>query len=375
MRDHPAGDIAVIGGGVIGLSIAFELASRGANVTLYERGELGKEASWAAAGMLAPRTEQMADAAMRELCEASLARYPAFVERVVEASGVDPHLRLDGMLRPAFTNEALEFLTERACEVRASGYPASILERERALREEPALSARVCGALLVHGEGQIDNRRLMHALAAACEARGVRVRANAGTVALEADARRVLGVRTREGFAAAQVVVNAAGAWAGALPGAPAQTVAPVHAVKGEMLCISVPTGFLRHAIWAPECYLVPRGDGRLLVGATVRRSDSFDVRVTAGGMQTLLHGAVTACPALSDFTVSEAWAGLRPGTPDERPFLGPTSLTGYVLACGHYRNGILLAPQTAHLVADYVESGDVSALSEFSLERRSIPA
>lgn len=356
-----SGDVAVIGAGIVGLAVAFELAGRGASVRVYDTREPAKAASWAAAGMLAPRTEHLSDTALRELCEASLAQYPDFVHAVREASGVDPHLRLDGILHASYSEESFANLASWRTDLERGGHRADLLSREETLRVEPALGKHVTGALLVHGEGQVDNRRLGRALTAACQARGVRLHTGVQSLSVECDARRVLGIRTDLGYVPTGAVVNAAGAWASQIDGVPEQCRPGVHPVKGEMLAIEIPVGFMRHTTWIPRGYLVPRSDGRLLIGATAKNS-GFDTRVTAGGVEALLHAAVEAVPALRDFTVSETWAGLRPATADERPFLGGTPLQGYFLACGHYRNGILLAPATARLLANALEgSGGVS--------------
>jgi glycine/D-amino acid oxidase-like deaminating enzyme len=209
---------------------------------------------------------------------------------------------------------------------------------------------------------------LGRALIAACKARGVRLYTGARTLAVECDSRRVLGVRSDIGYLAAAAVVNAAGAWAARIDGVPPAYVPAVYPVKGEMLAIEVPVGFIRHTTWVPDGYLVPRPDGRLLVGAT--SSDcGFDDRVTAGGIERLLKSVLAAVPSLANFTISETWAGLRPATTDERPWLGATPLGGYFVACGHYRNGILLAPATARLLADAVADGR-SVPEEFAFGR-----
>lgn len=363
-----SGDVAVIGAGIIGLSVAFELAGRGASVRVFDTSQPAMAASWAAAGMLAPRTEHIEDAALRRLCEDSLAGYPAFSASVHEASGVDPHLRLDGIVHAAFTDEAYERLRAWGSQLAANGHDAHILTREQTLQAEPALGKSVTGALLVGGEGQIDNRRLGRALAQACRTRGVRLHTGVRTLSLDCDSRRVLGIRSDLGYVGASAVVNAAGAWAARIDGVPQACVPAVYPVKGEMLAIEIPVGFMRHTTWVPSGYLVPRTDGRLLVGATAKDS-GFDERVTAGGIESLLRAAVSAVPGLAEFTISETWAGLRPGTADGRPFLGYTALDGYYLACGHYRNGILLAPATARLLADAVEKG-AAVPSDFGLTR-----
>jgi glycine oxidase len=228
----------------------------------------------------------------------------------------------------------------------------------------------------VECEGQIDNRRLGRALQAACAALAVAIDVDAGPVALEADARRALGVRTPAGFRPASAIVNATGAWAGELEGVPAEARVPVVPVKGQMLALAAPKGLVRGVLWVPGAYLVPRDDGRLLVGATVEDA-GFDVRVTARGQRQLLDAALGALPSLGDSTISESWAGLRPGSPDGKPFVGATALGGYFVATGHYRNGILLTPATALAVADALEgkpaAPDTVGLSPLRLTKEAV--
>ena len=212
------------------------------------------------------------------------------------------------------------------------------------------LGGGVRGAVYVANEAHVDNRRLGRALVAACTAAGVRFERTAG-VSVEADARRVRGIRTEHGFRAAAAIVNAAGAWAGQLDGVPDAARVAVRPVAGEMLALAVPKGFTRGLVWSQHVYLVPRDDGRLLIGATVVERD-FDVRVTARGVQALLDVALRIAPVLGTFALVETWAGLRPASHDGRPYLGRTAIDGYYVAGGHYRNGILLTPITAQAVA-----------------------
>jgi glycine oxidase len=367
MRDR-SGDVVVVGAGLIGLALAFELAERGASVRVYERAEPARAASWAGAGMLAPYTERIANEALLALCADSLAEYPAFTARVRDAGGIDAHLRLDGVLYAAFEPAGLEALREHACALEARSINCTMLDHTSALAAEPWLGAGLVGALLKNGEGHVDNRRMGRALVAACEARGVRIE-QASSIGVECDARRILGVRTDRGFVAARAIVNACGAWASRLDGVPSSCIPPIEPVKGEMIALSVPVGFVRRATWVPGAYLVPRDDGRLLIGATVE-STGFDERVTAEGIHGLLHAALAAAPSLGAFSATESWAGLRPGTPDELPVLGPTPIEGFFLATGHYRNGILLAPATARLIADSIENGNAATLEPFSIGR-----
>ena len=368
------GDVVIVGAGLIGLSIAWELALRGATVRVFDRAEPAGGASWAAAGMLAPFTEHVEDAPLLNLCLESLAQYPGFVERLRDESGVDAHLRLDGILDVAFDAKRATELQARGARLRARGFTCEWHDRIRLHLSEPALDPMACGGLFVNGEGSVDNRRLGRALAAACLARGVSIVGGAGEVAIECDSRRARGVRSTRGFTPAGAIVNAAGAWAARIPGVPAPFVPPIEPVKGQMLALAVPDGLVRRTTWVPGAYLVPREAGRLIVGATVERV-GFDERVTARGQHQLLDAVLAAAPALGGFAVTEAWSGLRPATQDGRPILGASGLDGLWLATGHYRNGILLAPVTGRLLADAIEGAPRSALAPFGLERTRMEA
>jgi glycine oxidase len=361
-------DVAVVGAGLIGLGVAYELAKRGATVTVYDHAEPARAASWAGAGMLAPFSEEMPDDAMLALCRDSLAMYPAFVDELRERTGVDARFRRDGTLHVALDDARLAELAAHAATFRANGGDVVLLDRAETLAREPMLAKDLAGALFVANEAQVDNRRLGRALVAACTALGVRFEQVDG-LALECDARRVRGLRTARGFTAAATVINAAGAWANELDGVPEAARVPVRPVAGEMLAIAVPSSAMRALVWLGHRYLVPRGDGRLLVGATVE-DRGFDARVTAAGMHDLLDAALAVAPALASFAVVETWAGLRPGSHDGRPYLGPTVLDGYVVATGHYRNGILLTPITARLIADVVSEGNANAPAAFDPRR-----
>lgn len=358
--------IVVIGAGLVGLAIAHELALRGATVRVIDAGEPAGAASWAGAGMLAPFTESLGHGPYEDLCARSLALYPAFVRALFERGGVDARLRLDGILEVAFAPCDAARLRERVARRSAA---ARYLARDEVLRLEPALSGGVVGAAFCEAEGSVDNRRLGRALLAACAALDVRVDAHVPGVALEADARRVLGVRGPDGFIPATQVVNATGAWAGSLRGVPDRARVPVVPVKGQMLALAMPRDFVRRTTWVPGAYLVPRNDGRLLVGATVEAA-GFDRRVTARGVRALLEAALTGMPALAELSIAETWAGLRPGTPDGLPYLGETEIAGYYVASGHYRNGILLAPVTAALMADALAGNAAPSLAPFSPRR-----
>jgi glycine oxidase len=361
-------DVAVVGAGLIGLGVAYELAKRGVGVTVFDRDEPARAASWAGAGMLAPFSEELPDAAMLALCREALAMYPAFVDELRERSGVDVRFRRDGTLHVALDGARLAELAVHAETYRRNGGEVTMLDRSDVLAREPLLAKSLAGAAFVANEAQVDNRRLGRALLAACGSLGVRFERVDG-VALECDARRVRGLRTQHGFTSAGTVVNAAGAWAGELPGVPDDVRVPVHPVAGEMLAIALPRGAMRALVWLGHRYLVPRDDGRLLVGATVDER-GFDARVTAAGLHDLLDAALAVAPALAGFAVVETWAGLRPGSADGRPYLGATALEGYVVAAGHFRNGILLAPVTARLIAELIVDGRADGLGPFAPTR-----
>jgi len=366
MLSKVGGDVIVVGAGLIGLAIANELAARGATVRVFDLGEPGAGASWAGAGMLAPYAERIDDEAMLALCQRSLALYPDFVRGLEDETGIDAELRLDGIVEAAFDEERLDALREHADLCAAHGIDARVLERGDAMLAEPSLGRHLRGAMIVGKQGYVDNRRLGRALREACRRRGVTVDAPLQHLSVECDARRVRGVRTSLGFASADVVINAAGAWAAHIDGVPAHAAPRVFPVKGQMLALAAPVGFLRRTTWVPGAYFVPRSDGRLLIGATVEEA-GFDQHVTAAGIRTLLDAALSAAPALGAFTITESWAGQRPGSPDGRPIIGPTPVDGLIVATGHYRNGILLTPETAKLVASFVETGDAHPLAEFA--------
>jgi glycine oxidase len=362
-------DVAIAGAGLIGAGIAYELAKAGATVTVFDRDEPARAASWAGAGMLAPFSEELPDRAMLALCRTSLRMYAPFASELLERTGVDVKLAACGTLHVALDDASLARLHAAAPAYRTNGGDVTILDRAGVLEREASVSRGVIGGVFVANEAQVDNRRLGRALLAACEHLGVRFE-RSSELSIETDARRVRGVRTARGFVPANTVVNAAGAWAGGLAGVPEQARIPVVPIAGEMLAIAVPRSFARALIWFGHTYLVPRADGRLLVGATVV-DRGFDARVTAGGVQALLDQALLAVPALGDFALVETWAGLRPGTPDKRPYLGATCIDGYFVAAGHYRNGILLTPATARALAQTIATGRTDVdLAAFSPNR-----
>lgn len=346
-------DVVVIGGGVIGCAAARALALRGLRTAIVERGGSGRNASWAAAGMLSPLAEADRAGAFLDLLRASRRLYPSFVRELEEESGASVAYRDEGTLLVALDDSDEERLRRRYAWQRDAGLPVEWMEGEAARRLEPGLSERTRSALRFAEDHQVDNRLLYAALERAAERAGVDVR-QAEAVRLVTEEGRAAGVMLGGGeeVRAAWVVV-AAGAWSGGLQGLPREI--PVRPVHGELLALEAVGQSLRHVLDSPRVYLVPRLDGRVIVGATMEEV-GFERRVTAGGMNRLLGAAMELVPELGGAAVVETWSGHRPGTPDGRPILGPDpDVPNLVYATGHYRNGILLTPITAEIVEDII--------------------
>jgi glycine oxidase len=344
-------DAVIIGGGVIGLSIARELRCAGVGrVVVIERGDLGHAASHAAAGMLAPQAEADARDAFFHLAHESRRIYRSFAAELLEETGVDIELDETGILYLAFTDEELDALARRFAWQRGAGLAVERLSAGEILDREPHLSHAVRGGLFFPEDGQVENRRLTHALAAACAKRRVTLLTETEVSGIETDRESAAissGVRavvTSRGRISTELVIVAAGAWASEFNARDSDAFR-IEPVRGQMLCFTATPPVVRHVIYSPRAYLVPRKDGRLLVGATVERA-GFDARVTAHGLHALTAGALEISTHIGDLPFREAWAGLRPHAPDGLPVIGRSPrINGVILATGHYRNGILLAP------------------------------
>lgn len=347
--------IVVIGAGLVGLSVAYELAKRGAEVRVVEAYDSAASPSWAGAGRLAPFTDSEGGEQEENFLATALGLYQVFVKELHKRTGVDPCLRIDGIIEVAYDEAASVRLHDRAESLVARGIHAHWFEPDEVRRLEPSLGPAMVGASLIEDEGHIDNRQLGHALRMACVDVGVRLEEQAGPVALEADDRRVLGVRSGGKFVAAETVVNAAGAWAGELRGVPPHVRIPIEPVRGQLLFVTTPRRLLARVLSVPGAYMIPRTDGTVVIGEAVEEA-GFDTRVDPAATQRLRDAAVRAIPAISELPISETWAGLRPRSPNGRPFIGATALEGYFVAAGHYRNAILLAPATALALANVIE-------------------
>jgi glycine oxidase len=350
-------DVAVIGGGVIGLAIAWRAAQRGHSVCVLERGALGAGASHVAAGMLAPVTEADAgELALLELGLRSARLWPPFAAQLSEAAGADPGLRRCGALVVARDRDEAEALDRELALRHELGLDAQRLLPSAARRLEPALAPTIRLALDVPGDHAADPRALVLALAEAARRAGVKLRTGARVERVEQRAGRVTGVVLAGGeVVRSSRIVAAAGAWTGAVDGLPP---IPLRPVKGQILRLRDPAGagLLERIVRFEGGYLVPRGDGRYVLGATMEER-GFDTTVTAGGLYELLRDAGELVPGSRELVVEEMAAGLRPATPDNAPLLGPSEeLAGLHWATGHHRNGILLAPVSAEIVVAGLE-------------------
>ena len=354
-------DVAVIGGGVIGLSIAWRAAERGLEVALFDDAP-GRASSAAAAGLLAPVTEvHYGEQALLELALASARGYPDFVAQVEQVSGKDVGYRSSGTLMVARDADDAGEIERLRRYQETLGLDVQRLTSRECRKLEPALSPRVRGGIFVSGDHSIDNRALTEALVAACKRAGVRfVHAHAARIDLRSES--VSGVRTAAGDrVACSKVVLAAGCWSGSLEGLPAEALPPVRPVKGQLLYLHGPR-LIERNIRGLEVYVVPRSDGRIAVGATVEEM-GFDLKVTAGAAYDLLRAAHELLPAVSELELAETVVGLRPGSPDNAPMLGESSIEGLIIATGHYRNGILLTPITAESIVELLATGRVPPL------------
>lgn len=364
---------AIIGGGVIGLSIGWRLAQAGCAVDVFERGEAGKGASWAAAGMLAAGVEtEPGELALHALCRASQDSWPGFAAELEAASGQRVELRQEGTLMVALNRDDTAQLRYTYDFQLKHGIALEWLTGGQARQREPHLHPTLAAAVYCAKDHQVENRKLVRALRTAFLAAGGKLHEHSDVSAIDIQAGRASGVVLGDKHIAADVVVLAAGAWSGDVAGLPPSAKPPVRPIKGQMLALRMDPAapLLRHVVWTPRVYLVPREDGRLIVGATTEER-GFNGDLTAGGVYTLLEGAWRALPAVEELPIDEMWVGFRPGSRDDAPLLGPGEIDGLVYATGHHRNGILLTPVTADALARYILSGEIAeAIQPFGIAR-----
>ncbi|BBK31672.1 glycine oxidase [Stella humosa] len=344
----------MVGGGICGLAAAWRLAEAGARVHVLDAGEIGHGATWAAGGMLAAALEaEPGEEGMAELARHSQALWPGWAARLASVTGIDVAYRGEGTLHMAASRDELAALNHRYRFLRRLGLPVEWREAA-ALRDlEPALSPDVVGAIAAPGDHQVDPRAVVPALAAAILAAGGRLSERTPVAAIEPDGGG-WAIRTADGARQrADHLVLAAGAWSAGIAGLPPSARPPVRPAKGQAVVLGMDPAapLLRHVVWGSGIYLVPRTDGRLYLGATVE-DRGYDTRPTAGGVLSLLEAAWRLLPGLEELPIVELVTGLRPRSRDDLPIVGPAGPPGLHLATGHHRNGILLAPATAELVA-----------------------
>jgi len=350
-------DVAVVGGGVIGCAVARELGRRGARVVVVERGQVGGEATRAAAGMVAPQAECERPGPLLALGLASRARYASWTEALCEESGIDVEYRAEGIVYLALTAVDERVLAARARWQRAAGLRVERLAARDARALVPAVNRQVRAVLHFPDDHRVNNERLGIAVALAARRAGVTILEGTAASGVVARRGRVTGIETTAGRIHARAVVNAAGAWAGELA-LPAGVPPPVFPVRGQMIVLRGAPGELSRPVYSRRGYLVPRLDGRILAGSTLERA-GFEKRVTVRAAADILVAVRAMVPALASLSVDGMYAGLRPATPDHLPVLGAArTLAGLFYAAGHYRSGILLAPATAEAIADLVLAG-----------------
>jgi glycine oxidase len=346
-------DILVVGGGIVGAAIAYRLVKDGLAVTLVERGEIGREASWAAGGLLTPVHLAEYPGPLAGLCKAGHRLYEPLVRELREFSSIDPEYRANGLLFPITNDGDEEAAHALEAWKRQNDQPTERLTRVEALEREPQLNPAIRGALLLPDIAQVRSNRMAVALVEAAARKGAEIRTHCPVTGFLRVPGRVNGVKTARGDLYAATTILAAGAWTTELLD-PVGLHLRVKPIKGQMILVGASPDFCRHSILDGASYLIPRADGKILVGSTLE-DKGFDKSVTLDAVSSLIERGARIMPDLARLPLLASWAGLRPSTPDRLPYLGRASLEGLIVATGHFRNGILLAPITAELVADLV--------------------
>jgi glycine oxidase len=374
MTKGPGADVVIVGGGVIGLSIAYALAREGVAATVLDRGELGRAASWAGAGIISPGAERPTDNPVVHLRTRSAALYPEWSAALRSETGIDNGYRRSGGVDVARTAAEDQALRTSAGTWRAEGIAFERLEPRDFGRVEPALNPALRAAYFLPDRAQVRNPRHVKALAAAAARRGVRLRPGLAALGFDRAADRVTAVRTAEGPLSCDRAVVAAGPWSAALLEGLGLHV-PTPPVKGQIVLLRCDRPPLCRIVEHGKNYLVPRDDGRVLVGAT-EEDAGFDVRSTPAAVRDLIDEALALCPILAEAEVERSWAGLRPGSIDSRPYLGAApGVRNLFVATGHKRAGLQLSPATAEVLTDLVlDRPPRIALAPFRLDRPPSP-
>ena len=362
-------DVAIVGGGAIGCSIAYYLSKEGINSTVFEQSRFASGASGATAGLVTPLWHvNHANNPLFALGLRSLESFPKLAAELSE-SGIDPEFRQSGVMKVAFSEEEEEVLKRDLGWQGELGLGVRWLERAEILDREPELSSEVLGGVYSPREGHVTGQRMVDSLVHAASARGATFLEGVEVTGLETDGRRVVGVRTRNGTVLADQTVLAAGPWTG-LAGRWVPQHLPIRPVKGQRLLLRKAEFLPRSALLSFAGTIVPLVDGTILVGAT-RHEGEFDQEITADAIMTIMENAVSLLPTLRDARFVGAQAGVRPGSPDDVPIIGPVpGWEGLSVASGHDAVGIMLSPGTGQLIAEFIRSGDAAPLKPFLLSR-----
>jgi len=348
-------DVVIVGGGVIGASIAFELAAEKLDVLLLDRQQPGREASWAAAGMLSPGPDSADALPLVPLAKESMGLYSEFIAAVESLSGKTVGFARKGTLEIFTESDSDSELRKMLEQYKASGLAIEPVSPDVARKAEPALGRAVRAAAWLSQEATLDPRMLMDALLTAAQHRGVEIHHDSPVARILLNGNRCTGVIAGEKSVAAKCVIIAAGCFSGSIDWL--SRYAPARPVRGQMLALESKEVPLGRTLRSSKAYLVKRPTGRIIAGSTLEEA-GFEKHVTAAGVHKILDGVLEMVPALANAQLVDAWAGLRPGTPDHLPVLGPTDVRGLYMATGHYRNGILLAPATAKLLSQWILGG-----------------
>jgi glycine oxidase len=353
-------DVAIAGGGLIGAAIAWELVQAGLSVGVFDAAEPGREASWASAGILSPAPENPNAIPAVPLGKASLALYPDFVAAIEEITGQSVGYRPKGTVEALFSSDALRDLSTLIALHHGLGLKAEPLHPQDARELEPALSPDLEAAALRPDEASVDNRLLTQAVLAAAKKAGTQIFPGNGVQSILKAKDRCIGLQLKAETVSANWTVIAAGSFSSQIQGA--EKYAPVRPAKGQILALRPEANAqkIERVLWSDKIYLVPRDNGRIVVGATVEYV-GYDKALTAGGLKKNLAGAIELVPSLGAARVDEIWAGLRPDSPDHLPIIGPTGLDGLLVATGHFRSGVLLTPTTAKLIREWITLQRVS--------------
>lgn len=365
--------VAIIGAGVAGLGIAWRLAQSGFSVTVYDKGQAGRCASWVAAGMLAAviEAEPGEDALLPFVLEAQRL-WPSFAQELQAASGVDPLYYETGTLFVAVERDDVGLVRQRHDFLAARGLPVRWLARDELRAREPFLHPRITSGFFSPEDHQVDNRCLVEALHAACLKAGVVVHEHAPVEAVHHANGAVTGLTVKGARVDADEVILCAGAWTATIPGIPEQLLPPVFPMKGQVTCLQMDPRqpLLRHVVWTPQVYLVPRAEGYLIIGATLE-DKGFDENLTAGGILHLLRETWEALPGIDELPLLESCTSFRPTSRDDAPILGASGIKGLTYATGQHRHGILMTPLIAQAVADYMRTGALpSVATPFTMQR-----